>query len=138
LDECDKLLNMGLIEDINTLTSWIQPERQVLLLSATYSDVIGEAARPWMTNAKPPIVLRVEGEAEGGTVQKAVTASPALPKKVLPNIPRSIAQRVEVLEDKDKAKSLRKFLNELYHEERRIGQRNLSQVILYIRKQNQA
>jgi superfamily II DNA/RNA helicase len=127
LDECDKLLNMGLIEDINTLTSWIQPERQVLLLSATYSDVIGAAARPWMTNSKPPIVLRVEGEAEGGTVPKA---APAVPKKVLPNIPRSIAQRVEVLEDKDKAKSLRNFLNELYHEERRIGQRNLSQVTL--------
>ena len=35
LDEADEMLNMGFIEDINTILESVPPERQTLLFSAT-------------------------------------------------------------------------------------------------------
>jgi ATP-dependent RNA helicase DeaD len=50
LDEADEMLNMGFIEDINTILREVPAERQTLLFSATMPKPIQELARKFMQN----------------------------------------------------------------------------------------
>lgn len=50
LDEADEMLNMGFIEDIETILEYAKPDRQVLLFSATMPKRISDLARKYMKN----------------------------------------------------------------------------------------
>lgn len=57
LDEADEMLNMGFIEDIETILREVPKERQTLLFSATMPKPIQELARRFM---KDPELIRVK------------------------------------------------------------------------------
>ena len=57
LDEADEMLNMGFIEDIETILKEIPEERQTLLFSATMPGPIQALARKFM---KDPEIIRTE------------------------------------------------------------------------------
>lgn len=58
LDEADEMLNMGFIEDIETILSDVPGERQTLLFSATIPGPVQSLARRFM---RYPEVIRIEG-----------------------------------------------------------------------------
>ncbi len=58
LDEADEMLNMGFIEDIETILTEVPEERQTLLFSATMPGPILALARRFMRN---PEVIRIAG-----------------------------------------------------------------------------
>jgi len=58
LDEADEMLNMGFIEDIETILTEVPEERQTLLFSATMPGPIQTLARRFM---RSPEVIRIEG-----------------------------------------------------------------------------
>lgn len=67
LDEADEMLNMGFIEDIESILSTVPDERQTLLFSATMPDPIRKIAETFMQNptlvkikAKEMTVSRIE------------------------------------------------------------------------------
>ena len=45
LDEADEMLNMGFLEDMETILSQLPEERQTLMFSATMPQAIAEIAR---------------------------------------------------------------------------------------------
>ncbi|MCI9163866.1 MAG: DEAD/DEAH box helicase [Lachnospiraceae bacterium] len=56
MDEADEMLNMGFLEDMETILSQLPQERQTILFSATMPDAIMKIAR---TFQKDPQVIRV-------------------------------------------------------------------------------
>lgn len=56
MDEADEMLNMGFLEDMETILSQLPAERQTILFSATMPDAIMKIAR---TFQKEPQVIRV-------------------------------------------------------------------------------
>ncbi|MBA9029222.1 MULTISPECIES: DEAD/DEAH box helicase [Bacillaceae] len=59
LDEADEMLNMGFIEDIESILSNVPGERQTLLFSATMPDPIRKIAERFM---KDPTLVRVKAK----------------------------------------------------------------------------
>lgn len=59
LDEADEMLNMGFVEDIETILTEVPGERQTLLFSATMPAPIQTLARRFM---RSPEVIRIEGK----------------------------------------------------------------------------
>ena len=57
LDEADEMLNMGFIEDIESILAQIPEERQTLLFSATMPKPIQRMAERFM---KEPQIIRVK------------------------------------------------------------------------------
>jgi len=51
LDEADEMLNMGFVEDIEKILEHVNPDRQVLLFSATMPSRIANLAKKYMRNA---------------------------------------------------------------------------------------
>ncbi len=60
LDEADRMLDMGFYEDIAKIISYLPPQRQSLLFSATYSD---EVIALGATLLHDPLTIRIESEA---------------------------------------------------------------------------
>lgn len=56
LDEADEMLNMGFLEDMETILSQLPQERQTLMFSATMPQAIAEIARKFQTD---PVTVRV-------------------------------------------------------------------------------
>ncbi len=56
LDEADEMLNMGFLEDMETILSQLPDERQTLMFSATMPPAIAEIARKFQTD---PVTVRV-------------------------------------------------------------------------------
>ena len=56
LDEADEMLNMGFLEDMETILSQLPEERQTLMFSATMPQAIAEIARKFQ---KDPVTVRV-------------------------------------------------------------------------------
>ncbi|MGL4952365.1 MAG: DEAD/DEAH box helicase, partial [Culicoidibacterales bacterium] len=50
LDEVDEMLNMGFIDDVETIVAQLNPERQTLFFSATMTDKIEQIAKRFLTN----------------------------------------------------------------------------------------
>ncbi|RFU67887.1 DEAD/DEAH box helicase [Bacillus sp. V59.32b] len=59
LDEADEMLNMGFIEDIESILSEVPDERQTLLFSATMPEPIRKIAERFM---KDPTIVRVKAK----------------------------------------------------------------------------
>lgn len=59
LDEADEMLNMGFIEDIESILSEVPDERQTLLFSATMPEPIRKIAERFM---KEPTIVRVKSK----------------------------------------------------------------------------
>lgn len=59
LDEADEMLNMGFIEDIESIMQQMGPSKRVLLFSATMPDRIAALARGYMVE---PDILKVEAK----------------------------------------------------------------------------
>ncbi|KXH80943.1 DEAD/DEAH box helicase [Sporosarcina sp. HYO08] len=59
LDEADEMLNMGFIEDINTILESVPAERQTLLFSATMPGPIRKIAETFMQN---PEVVKIKSK----------------------------------------------------------------------------
>ncbi|RFU60655.1 DEAD/DEAH box helicase [Peribacillus glennii] len=59
LDEADEMLNMGFIEDIESILSEVPEERQTLLFSATMPEPIRKIAERFM---KEPTIVRVKAK----------------------------------------------------------------------------
>lgn len=57
LDEADEMLNMGFIDDINTILAAVPEERQVLLFSATMPKAIQNLAETYL---KEPQLIRMK------------------------------------------------------------------------------
>jgi superfamily II DNA/RNA helicase len=45
LDEADRMLDMGFIDDINHIASFLPPQRQTLMFSATFAGPVGQLAK---------------------------------------------------------------------------------------------
>ena len=56
LDEADEMLNMGFLEDMETILSQLPEERQTLMFSATMPQAIADIARKFQDN---PVTVRV-------------------------------------------------------------------------------
>lgn len=62
LDEADEMLNMGFLDDINSILSNVPEERKMLLFSATMPDEIAKIARNYMHNPQEFVIgTRNEG-----------------------------------------------------------------------------
>ncbi|MCK5460591.1 DEAD/DEAH box helicase [Candidatus Gracilibacteria bacterium] len=57
LDEADEMLNMGFIEDIETILEYVKKDRQMLLFSATMPARIAGLAKKYMKN---PVSIKTE------------------------------------------------------------------------------
>ena len=57
LDEADRMLDMGFVDDITTVTKQCPKERQTLLFSATYPEGIEKLAKQFM---RDPVQVKVE------------------------------------------------------------------------------
>lgn len=56
LDEADEMLNMGFVDDINSILSYVPQERKMLLFSATMPTEIAKIAQKYMHNPQEFVV----------------------------------------------------------------------------------
>lgn len=81
LDEADRMLDMGFIDDIRTIMQMLPKKRQTLLFSATFSDPIRKLARDFMDSPE-----RIEVAAQntaGERIQQHIIAVDTFKKRAL-------------------------------------------------------
>lgn len=81
LDEADKMLDMGFIEDISKIIESLPKQRQSLLFSATYEENIQSLASSILTN---PLDVEVENEEKTKIEQKFYSMPSTAKTSVLP------------------------------------------------------
>ncbi|MBG9388655.1 ATP-dependent RNA helicase DbpA [Caenimonas aquaedulcis] len=79
LDEADRMLDMGFVDDIATVAKQCPPQRQTLLFSATYPEGIAKLAAQFM---RDPVTVKVQAQHASGQIEQRwyeVTESERLP-----------------------------------------------------------
>lgn len=79
LDEADRMLDMGFLDDISAVARSCPPARQTLLFSATYPEGIAKLAAQFM---RAPVTVKVEAQHAGAVIEQRwyeVTESQRLP-----------------------------------------------------------
>lgn len=74
LDEADEMLDMGFVEDIETILSHVNQSRQTLLFSATMPYAIRKLSKKYMN--QPTMVTINKGEVTAPLVEAALLQSP--------------------------------------------------------------
>ena len=67
LDEADRMLDMGFMDDIRTVVRQCPPTRQTLLFSATYPDGIAQLAQDFL---RAPVRIEVKAQAAQVTIEQ--------------------------------------------------------------------
>ena len=67
LDEADRMLDMGFIDDITKVARQCPKERQTLLFSATYPEGIAKLSAQFM---RSPVTVKVEAQHSGGQIEQ--------------------------------------------------------------------
>ncbi|MBK7657549.1 MAG: ATP-dependent RNA helicase DbpA [Betaproteobacteria bacterium] len=67
LDEADRMLDMGFMDDIVTVTRQCPKERQTLLFSATYPDGIAKLSQQFM---RDPVTITVQAQHDGNKIEQ--------------------------------------------------------------------
>ena len=67
LDEADRMLDMGFMDDIRTVVHQCPPTRQTLLFSATYPDGIAKLAQDFL---RAPVRIEVKAQAAQVTIEQ--------------------------------------------------------------------
>ena len=67
LDEADRMLDMGFMDDIVTVTKQCPKERQTLLFSATYPEGIAKLSQQFMRN---PVTITVQAQHDGNKIEQ--------------------------------------------------------------------
>ena len=67
LDEADRMLDMGFVDDIAKVARQCPPDRQTLLFSATYPEGIAKLASQFMKN---PVTVKVDAQHGGDQIEQ--------------------------------------------------------------------
>ena len=67
LDEADRMLDMGFMDDIVTVTKQCPKERQTLLFSATYPEGIAKLSQQFM---RDPVTITVQAQHDGNKIEQ--------------------------------------------------------------------
>jgi ATP-independent RNA helicase DbpA len=68
LDEADRMLGMGFIEDIDDIDDYLPTTRQTLLFSATYPDEIAQLSANFQTD---PVDIRIESDIPNAQIEES-------------------------------------------------------------------
>lgn len=79
LDEVDRMLDMGFINEIRELINMLPSSRQSLFFSATLSGKVGELARTFLTN---PSTITISSQAPSENVEQKIVRVSGISRKI--------------------------------------------------------
>lgn len=79
LDEVDRMLDMGFINEIRELIDMLPKSRQSLFFSATLSGKVGELARTFLTN---PATITISSQAPSDNVEQKIIRVSGISRKI--------------------------------------------------------